>query len=183
MCGCRKNLGPAPPAAPRAAPPRGRAAPAPAAPAAPPPPPEPIDPVLWGPQLWFILHTLAELSFASTTATRWPRLLEILKSGLRCPECQGHFNAWVESHPYPTGTERLGRDQRVLVARRWVLDLHNDVNTRRGVPTWEEAAVVAAYGSGDRALMRRNARVRLGEIRGRLGDQAWRALHGVLTQM
>jgi hypothetical protein len=63
------------------------------------------------------------------------------------------------------------------------LELHNDVNTRRGVATWDEAAVVAAYGAGDRALARRTARMRLGEIRERLGDRAWRVLQGILTQM
>ena len=185
MCNCRKNVGStAPPAGPRAAPAprvvRGRAVPVPVAVAQPPAEPEPIDPALWGPQLWFVLHTLAELSVSSTVFGRWPRLLEILKSGLRCPECQGHFNAWVDAHPFPGAADRT---QRVPAARRWVLDLHNNVSERRGVAVWDEAAVAAAYGTGDRALLRRTARGKLAEIRDRMGDRAWRILQGILTQM
>ena len=184
MCNCRKNRDAAavPPALPRQTQPTSRQRPQPLSRQVQPPPPaepEPIDPALWGPQLWFILHTLAELSATTSTFARWTRLLELLKSGLRCPECQGHFNAWVDAHPFPAaGT----RDQRVAAARQWVLALHNTVNERRGVPVWEEAAVVATYGVGDRALARRTARARLAEIRERLGDRAWRLLQLMLSQ-
>ena len=206
MCGCRKRAaataggpGDGGPPAPRAPPPprtvrtvvtRGvRTV------AAPPPPPPPviIDPSLWGPQLWFVLHTIAELAGSVAVFQRISRVVTtIAKGGLRCPECQAHFSAWVTAHPFPTG--RLPRDQSVAVARQWVLDLHNNVNARRSAevpeegaapvvaPAWSTEQVVATYASADRRALRRAAIDRLRQIQGKIADTAYRVLLNTLSQ-
>jgi hypothetical protein len=226
MCGCRKRAAAggapaptsAPPAPPRAPPaPRTvrtvvravvRSAPAPApAPVVAPPI---IDPAEWGPQLWFVLHTLGELAGGPAVFQRIPRVLAALAAnGLRCPECQAHFSAWVAAHPFPTG--RLPRDQALTAARQWVLDLHNNVNERRTAdaavpeegalsdvsdvsvpvsdsgtsrvvaPAWSAEQVAAAYG-GDRRAIRRAAIDRLRQIRGKIAEPAFRVILNTLAQ-
>jgi hypothetical protein len=134
-----------------------RTAVAPPTPAATPAEPEPIDvglpivdPVLWGPHLWRFLHVTAALPAPRLRGRdKWRALLEALRVSLPCPECTGHYQAWHRTHPFRA---MLGGVAVRRAAMRWVLDLHNDVNRRRGVAVWSQAqmeASVAGLGVAD----------------------------------
>lgn len=120
-------------------------APAPAPPAG----PEPVDvglpivdPVLWGPHVWRFLHVAAALPVArSRGREQWRALLTALRVALPCPECTGHYQAWYRAHPFRV---MMGGAAVRRAAMAWVLDLHNDVNRRRGVAVWSPAQVEAS---------------------------------------
>ena len=123
--------------------------PKPAPKAAPAAEPEPVDvglpivdPALWGPHVWRFLHVAAALPVArSRGRDKWRAVLEALRTALPCPECTGHYQAWHRAHPFRV---MMGGAAVRRTAARWVLDLHNDVNRRRGVAVWSQAQVEAS---------------------------------------
>lgn len=101
-----------------------------------------VDPAIWGPHVWRFLHVAAALPHSrSRGKAEWRALLEALRLSLPCPECTGHYQAWHRAHPFRA---MLGGRAVQRAATRWVLDLHNDVNRRRGVAQWTAAQVAAA---------------------------------------
>ena len=101
-----------------------------------------VDPALWGPHVWRFLHVTAALPVArSRGREQWRALLTALRVALPCPECTGHYQAWHRAHPFRV---MMGGMAVRRMAAAWVLDLHNDVNRRRGVPIWTRAQVEAA---------------------------------------
>jgi hypothetical protein len=61
----------------------------------------------------------------------------------------------------------------------WLLDLHNDVNRRRGVPVWTQAAVSATYG-GEHVVRMAAVRAAIDAVRGMVGDTAINAMLAML---
>lgn len=101
-----------------------------------------VDPVLWGPHLWRFLHVTAALPAPRLRGReKWRAVLDALRVSLPCPECTGHYQAWYRAHPFRA---MLGGAAVRRAAMRWVLDLHNDVNRRRGVAAWSAAQVEAS---------------------------------------
>jgi hypothetical protein len=123
-----------------------------------------IDPVIWGPPLWRLLHTLAELRH---TDTDWPHLLTTLRSCLPCPDCTNHYNAWINGHP-------TNGDMKA-----WVLALHNDVNRRKGVTQWTPDMVSASVSS----VRRIDLIALLGSIRGKVGEPACTILSRMIDRV
>jgi len=169
MCGCNKNRS-AP--APRAVVPRavmrtlpsarGRGLPAaPAVPVVPVPSLATVDTSIWGPPLWKVLHTASVFATSDAQKGAFAAVLDALRSGIPCPECSGHYGQWHSAHPVRTTTvhtrRHISKMFRVSMIQTttvtwaplvaWVLDLHNDVNVRRGVGMWTADQVTAAYGS------------------------------------
>ena len=100
-----------------------------------------VDPAIWGPHLWRFLHVAAALPPRSRGREKWRAVLEALRVSLPCPDCTGHYLAWHRAHPFRV---MLGGAATRRAAMRWVLDLHNDVNQRRGVATWTAAQMEAS---------------------------------------
>jgi hypothetical protein len=101
-----------------------------------------VDPAIWGPHVWRFLHVAAALPAArSRGRDQWRAVLEALRVSLPCPECTGHYQAWHRAHPFRV---MMGGMAVRRAAAAWVLDLHNDVNRRREVPTWSRAQVEAS---------------------------------------
>lgn len=100
-----------------------------------------VDPVIWGPHLWRFLHVAAALPPRSRGREKWRAVLEALRVSLPCPECTGHYLAWHRAHPFRA---MLGGAATRRAAMRWLLDLHNDVNRRRGVAEWTAAQMEAS---------------------------------------
>jgi hypothetical protein len=123
-----------------------------------------INPAIWGPPLWRLLHTLAELR---QTDTEWPHLLSTLRSCLPCPDCSHHYNAWVDGHA-------IDGDMKA-----WVLALHNDVNRRKDVIQWTPDMVSVAVG----AMRQKDLRALLGRIRGKVGEPACKILTSMVDRI
>ena len=124
-----------------------------------------VDTKVWGPRLWFVLHTA---SVAIPFADVWPRLVEELKMGLPCPDCTGHYTAWAVAQPVTAATD----------ISAWFLALHNDVNRRAGsgVGGWTCEQLTATY-TGRFA----DARAALDGLRGIIGEAVWATLDAVLV--
>jgi hypothetical protein len=128
-----------------------------------------VDTKVWGPRLWTVLHTA---SVALPCGDVWVRLVEELKMGLPCPDCTGHYTAWVTAQPVSATTD-MGA---------WFLALHNDVNRRVGaerkvvVGGWTCEAMTAAY-TGRMA----EARAALEALNGVIGAATWTTLDAILV--
>lgn len=110
------------------------------------------DTSLWGPSLWFILHTLAEFG---GVPQQWTDLIRALQISIPCSECSAHFQQWVSNHPFHAQTS----------PRQWILDLHNDVNQRLASPSedgnlgtdrkqWTLEDVATTYGGDKQKRLR-----------------------------
>jgi hypothetical protein len=117
-----------------------------------------VEPAIWGPTMWFILHGLAALAPAADPD--WPALIDALTTSLPCPDCASHYASWRRRQALRQGE--------VDGVRRWMLDLHNSVNRRRGVGQWLMDRVRSEYGSVDAAAVRE----RIGALRGVCGAGA-----------
>ena len=179
MCGCNKAKRAAasvPATAPDAG---GRPAPRMALLSAAPPPDIPIptvDTSVWGAALWRVLHTASVATRGRQHIQPWRNLISALKTGLPCPDCSAHYNAWVSGHGIRFSSSRDGIRIPIL---RWVLDLHNDVNQRTGSAfgSWTVNQVMATY--QDLA----GAQVALAGLQGVIGPQAYEAASALLRSL
>lgn len=90
----------------------------------------------WGPHLWLILHTLAEKAGRQTNAITmgdeqriWPLFIRALPATLPCPYCRDHLQTYTASHPFELPSTY---HQVQAYIRKYIYDLHEDVNTRLG---------------------------------------------------
>lgn len=154
-----------------------------------PPSAEPIDPVLWGPHMWTALHTLSLTVPFESARAEWVDLLTHLAVSLPCPECAGHYAAWVASHPLVQPRRRA--TGAIFMMRRtvttpvadaniaaWVLELHNAVNGRKNMGGWSMEAVKAIYSGGRDAV-----RASIESVRGMIGARAISGLETLLGRM
>jgi hypothetical protein len=118
-----------------------------------------VDTSIWGPPLWIVLHTL---SLVATDKNMWYAITNALKTDLPCPDCSEHYNTWVQSNPLRFPVSPPARQPfipRFIKTRppvalppvsdttsRWVLALHNNVNSRRGMGSWSLDQCKDAYG-------------------------------------
>jgi hypothetical protein len=93
----------------------------------------------WGPPLWKLLHGLTEslgnqtVAILSTDeAHEIVFLLRDLDKIMPCALCRNHYIAWRKTHPIET----LGRLRGPMLrdgVRKYLYDLHQDVNERNSV--------------------------------------------------
>lgn len=124
-----------------------------------------VDTSIWGPLLWTVLHTVAARSPAS-----WAAIPAALRISLPCPDCDAHFNAWCDARPPPSDA---------AAASQWLLDLHNNVNSRKGVPTWTPAQLAARYAATPEGLAEASAALQ--KLTGIIGAPAHEALTAALV--
>ena len=94
------------------------------------------DNMEWGPVFWSLLHGLAEKAGSAPMPglqgdeiRAWKVILTTLGKTLPCEHCREHFSTYVLSNPVNIPDNYS--DIRGWI-RRWLLDLHNDVNKRLG---------------------------------------------------
>ncbi len=93
----------------------------------------------WGPIFWSVLHTLAEQLGKprapinqTDEVNTWILLLKSVEVAMPCQMCREHYHAWLGKHPVTVFTSLRGMPLREA-ARKWLYDLHEDVNQRRQV--------------------------------------------------
>ena len=92
-----------------------------------------MDPIIWGPHLWFYMHTLSFNYPEKPNAENIENHLaffENLKFTLPCENCRKHYIKFYENNKID---DSLVSRQKLI---EWVLDLHNDVNRRNNKPQW-----------------------------------------------
>ena len=143
-----------------------------------------VDTSVWGAILWRALHAASVAANDRSQIGAWNALAEALRTGIPCPDCSAHYNAWYNSHPLKFSVVASTRLMNPMARGRrtapapiqattvgWVLDLHNNVNQRLGKAGWSFDQVVSEYGSAAAA-----AAAELQGLRGVIGDNLFDAL-------
>jgi len=140
-----------------------------------------VDTSIWGPPLWQVLHTASVFTRNRRQIDLWRALVAALKTGLPCPDCSAHYNAWTASHILRFSMVGDGIREPVI---RWFLTLHNDVNQRLPTPVgpWTIQQVMNAYG-GDRTARLVIAMSALQSLQGIIGDAAYWAAMALLHSL
>ncbi len=93
----------------------------------------------WGPLFWRVLHISAEQLGKPRApinqideVNTWILLLKSVEGAMPCQMCREHYHAWLAKRPVNIFTNLRGIPLREA-ARKWVYDLHEDVNLRREV--------------------------------------------------
>lgn len=93
----------------------------------------------WGPLLWRILHTAAEHLgkprpplMQTDEVNRWMFVLKSVENTMPCAICRGHYKEWLVKSPVAQFTTLRGLPLRER-ARKWLYDLHENVNAGRQV--------------------------------------------------
>ncbi len=91
----------------------------------------------WGPLLWQMLHGVAEkLGSAPNHMIFMDHrremifILRYVETIMPCSLCRSHYAAWRTSHPIDKLPETQAEFRQAV--RKWLFDLHEDVNQSRG---------------------------------------------------
>jgi len=90
----------------------------------------------WGPRVWALLHTLADISNRRDVGQLWSTFLQASANVLPCPACKQHFQNYLRSHimiPLQNPLQITGPTMRHQI-RASLHQFHNDVNRRLGKP-------------------------------------------------
>jgi hypothetical protein len=99
-----------------------------------------MDPRLWGPHLWYFLHTISFQFPVNPTWTHKKEMSDFLISLqyiLPCEHCQFHYKNYLLDYP-PT----LENQTQFIM---WVINLHNNINIRLGKPQKNYKEVIEFY--------------------------------------
>jgi hypothetical protein len=88
----------------------------------------------WGPCAWHLTNWVA--FSLQTTPEQVVEFIDRLFAILPCLICRSHAERYVREHPVPPKTKSLQQD--------WLVEFHNIVNEKTGVPGWTYEEVVAA---------------------------------------
>ena len=90
----------------------------------------------WGPPIWKTMHAMSlkagSISIASMRDDEiraWAALIPALGLMLPCPDCREHFASWISGHPIKPFLA-VPYSEKGEWIRRWLYDLHSDVNRR-----------------------------------------------------
>lgn len=90
----------------------------------------------WGPRLWIIFHTLADISERRDMAMLWNNLMRLTAATMPCEQCRIHLGAYLKTHAFVrfakihTVTGPMVKER----ASRELFNLHNEVNARLEKP-------------------------------------------------
>lgn len=84
---------------------------------------------IWGPHLWFVLHTITfnyPINPTKEDKKNYKKFLYSLKEILPCSICRKHYKRHLKHNPPIKALEN--RDEFI----KWMIDLHNEVNGETG---------------------------------------------------
>lgn len=132
------------------------------------------DPAVWGPHVWFILHTLAELAFHEVNGSRlegsWASLVSATAESLPCPTCARHFRTWMTWVPFESSVP-------AATVRVRFAELHNMVNRTNRVPEWTGDLAAVYTGTAT------DVRARIDTVRGMVGEPMLNVAVGMLAML
>lgn len=101
-----------------------------------------MDPNIWGPKLWFVIHTFA-LNYPDNPTYEDKRIMEEffnnLKYSIPCSKCKIHYKQRLEKAPI---INFLENKQSLF---KFTIDLHNQVNKSLGKKIYSYDEVVQIY--------------------------------------
>ena len=101
-----------------------------------------MEPTIWGPKLWFVIHTFA-LKYPDNPTYEDKRVMEEffnnLKYSIPCNKCRVHYRQRLERDPI---VNYLDSRQSLF---KYTIDLHNQVNKSLGKKIYSYDEVVQIY--------------------------------------
>ena len=100
-----------------------------------------MDPTVWGPRLWFVIHTIA-LNYPDNPSYDQKRIHEDFFNSLvfliPCDKCRIHYRQHINNNPV---VNHLKNSDTLF---RYTIDLHNEVNKSLGkkIYSYEEVAKI-----------------------------------------
>ena len=122
----------------------------------------------WGPRVWRLFHTLAEVSNRRDVLGMWHMVLAATADSMPCAQCRTHFSAYLRTHPVTfvkRGILLTGAQTRDKI-RGELWKFHNVVNKSTGK---EEASIdilLEQYGAKTRNELLLEAQRLVNEIKG-----------------
>ena len=101
-----------------------------------------MHPSIWGPHLWFIMHLISfEYPIQPTEYDKriYHDFYTSLKDVIPCEDCRKHYRDHITKYPLTPHLD--SRDNLV----KWVIQVHNFVNTSIGKPTYTIQQVMEIY--------------------------------------
>lgn len=109
------------------------------------------DNVEWGPVFWALLHGLAERAGSAPMPglqgdeiRAWQGLLTHLPKTLPCEDCRGHMKQYISENPIEV--PEVFSELKTYV-KRWLFNLHDNVDIRLGKATFLYDDLTAEYGA------------------------------------
>jgi hypothetical protein len=101
-----------------------------------------MDPIVWGPKLWFVIHTFA-LNYPDNPTYEDRRVMEEffnnLKYSIPCHKCRIHYRQNLQNNPI---ISYLDNKQSLF---KYTVDLHNLVNKSLGKKIYSYDEVTSIY--------------------------------------
>ena len=101
-----------------------------------------MDPKIWGPKLWFFIHTIA-LNFPDNPSfediKNYEMFFENLKYIIPCEACRLHYTQRLAANPV---SKYLTDSNTIFI---YTIDLHNEVNKSLGKKIYSYEAVAKLY--------------------------------------
>ena len=101
-----------------------------------------MDPKIWGPKLWFSLHTMTFNYPENPTEIDKRNYYDFfinLKNVIPCAKCSQHYGEHLENNPLSPNL-----DKKELFVK-WLIDLHNDVNKSLNKRLYSYDEVIKIY--------------------------------------
>lgn len=101
-----------------------------------------MEPRIWGPHQWFMMHVIS-FTYPEEPSSYDKRAFHdyysSLKDVLPCEKCKKHYNTYFQQHPIGPHLDKR------MDLIRWVIDIHNYVNTNLDKPTYTVEEVLKMY--------------------------------------
>ncbi len=103
-----------------------------------------MDPLVWGPHLWFTMHTLS-FNYPKEPTEKEKKdyytFFFNLTNVIPCKICKEHYTDFFNKNSIEKALEN--RDKLII----WVMEAHNNVNKITGKPIWTKEKVFTHYQS------------------------------------
>lgn len=102
-----------------------------------------LSPTVWGPEAWTFLHSITLKYPDNPTITdkiNYKQFFESLQYILPCDSCCHHYKQNLLKYPL---TNYVMSNRRELI--KWLIDIHNEVNTATNKPTLSYTQVLDIY--------------------------------------
>ena len=103
----------------------------------------------WGPVFWRLLHALAERAgsapmpgLRADEVRAWKTMLTTLGKTLPCEDCRDHYTQYLAANPVNIPDNYAEVREYI---RKWLYDVHSDINVRLGKCVFEYALLTPTY--------------------------------------
>jgi len=115
---------------------------------------------IWGPLLWKLFHSLAEVSDRRDVLGYWRVLFKTSAASIPCPLCRLHFEAYLRVHPMTKLKKPILTPGKLVKEhiRTELWAFHNAVNESTAKPIFTKAEFDALYATKTRAELLNDAK-------------------------